>query len=142
MLIIRFSRVGKKNHAYYRMVVAENSSPVKGRFLEEVGSYNPHLKQAQIKKERVEYWLSQGVQTSDSVWNLLIKEGIASGEKRKINIKQASTKEEKEEKGKEASAEKTEAKKNEELKTEENSEAKLKNEPEKNEDKTKEEKVA
>jgi len=124
------------------MVVAENSSPVKGRFLEEVGSYNPHLKQAQIKKERVEYWLSQGVQTSDSVWNLLIKEGIVSGEKRKINIKQASTKEEKEEKGKEASAEKTEAKKNEELKTEENSEAKLKNEPEKNEDKTKEEKVA
>lgn len=142
MLIIRFSRVGKKNYAYYRMVVAENSSPVKGRFLEEVGSYNPHLKQAQIKKERVEYWLSQGVQTSDSVWNLLIKEGIASGKKRKINIKQASTKEEKEEKGKEASAEKTEAKKNEELKTEENSEAKLKNEPEKNEDKTKEEKVA
>ncbi|HHX58901.1 MAG TPA: 30S ribosomal protein S16 [Candidatus Moranbacteria bacterium] len=87
MLTIRFSRVGKKNHAHYRIVVAEHSSPVKGRFLEEVGVYDPHLKQVNFKKERIDYWLSQGVKTSDSVWNLLIKEGIVSGEKRKVNIK-------------------------------------------------------
>ncbi len=86
MLIIRFSRVGKKNHAQYRMVVAEKSFPVKGRFVEEVGSYDPHLKQAVIKKERIEYWLSQGVQVSDSVWNLLLKEGVVTGEKRKVKI--------------------------------------------------------
>ncbi len=44
MLVIRFSRVGKRNHAQYKVVVAEKSAPIKGRFVEQVGSYNPHLK--------------------------------------------------------------------------------------------------
>jgi|GEM_PF-911040 len=90
MLRIRFSRTGRRNRASFKIVLAENTFPVKGRFIEQLGSYDPHLKKAVIKKERVLYWLEKGAQVSDSVYNLFIKEGVLEGEKRRIRIKSSS----------------------------------------------------
>jgi len=81
MLVIRFSRVGKKNHAQYRLVLAEKSYPIQGKFIEHLGSYDPHQKKAKVNKERINYWLDKGAQCSDSVHNLLIREGVIKGEK-------------------------------------------------------------
>ncbi len=73
MLMIRLSRIGKKKHPFYRVVVTEKTRPRNGRFVEIVGTYDPQKKPAtvQIDKERVEYWLGKGAQPSDTVRSLL-----------------------------------------------------------------------
>jgi len=86
MLVIRFSRVGKRNHAQYKVVLTEKTYPVKGKFIELLGSYDPHLKNSSLKEERVKYWLSQGVTCSDSAYNLFVEKGLIEGEKRKVKI--------------------------------------------------------
>jgi small subunit ribosomal protein S16 len=87
MLNIRLSRVGKKGHAQYKVVVAEKTSPVKGKFVEQVGSYDPHTKELIAKKDRVEYWISNGAACSDTVKNLFIENGIIEGDKVKLTFK-------------------------------------------------------
>ena len=72
MLIIRLQRTGKKGQAYFRVVILEHTSRVKGEFLELLGSYNPHEKEFKVKKDRIEYWLSKGAQLSPTVNNLLV----------------------------------------------------------------------
>lgn len=72
MLMIRLQRTGKRGQAYFRVVILEHSSRVKGKFLELLGSYNPHEKQFKVAKERIEYWLSKGAQLSPTVNNLLV----------------------------------------------------------------------
>jgi len=52
-----------------------------GKFVEEVGFYNPLTKEKVLRKERIEYWLKCGAQPSETVHNLLINEGIIKGEK-------------------------------------------------------------
>jgi len=71
--MIRLSRIGKKKHPFYRVVVTEKTRPRNGRFVEIVGTYDPQKKPAtvQIDKERVEYWLGKGAQPSDTVRSLL-----------------------------------------------------------------------
>lgn len=54
--------------------------------MEVLGSYNPQSKQAALKEDRIKYWVSQGVQVSDTAYNLFLKQGIISGEKRKVKI--------------------------------------------------------
>ena len=77
MLIIRFLRVGKKNQPSFKVVVTDKrNSPRGGRFVEEVGFYNPLTKEKVLKKERVKYWIGQGAKPSDTVHNLLVKEGV------------------------------------------------------------------
>ena len=98
MLRIRFLRVGKKNSPSFRLVVTPKESPPKGKFLEILGFYNPRLKEMNLKKERIEYWISQGAQPSDTIHNLLIKEGIIKGTKIPVHGR-PNPKEEKEEKG-------------------------------------------
>lgn len=71
-LRIRLARGGAKKRPFYRIVVAENTAPRDGKFVEKIGTYNPLLKaedpnRVVIKKERVEYWLSQGAKPSDRV---------------------------------------------------------------------------
>ena len=75
MLMIRLSRIGKKKHPFYRVVVTEKTRPRNGRFVEIVGTYDPQKKPAlvQFKNERVQYWLSKGAQPSDTVRSLLRK---------------------------------------------------------------------
>ncbi len=135
MLNIRLSRVGKRNHAQYKIVVAEKSAPVKGRFVEQVGSYDPHSKQIVLKKERVEHWLSQGVACSDTVYNLLVKEGVISGPKRKVFLK-------KKKKGEEGEGQEKETSTTEEKgKTEEPAGEETKEEKEQSEEKGDQEKT-
>jgi small subunit ribosomal protein S16 len=76
MLVIRLQRVGKKNQPSYRVVLAEKTAPVKGKFIEILGNYNPVLKSKNFKKDRISYWLSKGAQASPTVHNLLVSEKI------------------------------------------------------------------
>ena len=73
MLMIRLSRIGKKKHPFYRVVVTEKTRPRNGRFVEIVGTYDPAKKPAAIKldHERVQYWLGKGAQPSDTVRSFL-----------------------------------------------------------------------
>lgn len=104
MLTIRFSRVGKKNRAAFRLVLTENTAPVKGRFTELLGSYDPHSKTAVLKKDRILYWKEKGASFSPSVHNLLVKEGVLKEKKVAIKMekKQPEKKEEKMEEKKES----------------------------------------
>ena len=75
---IRLKRMGSKRNPFYRMVVADSRSPRDRRFIEEVGTYNPVAKENQvtIKEESVLNWMKNGAQPSDTVRNILSKEGI------------------------------------------------------------------
>jgi len=83
MLKIRFTRVGKKNQPRFRVVVAEHTSPVRGKFLEVLGSKDPHNKTVSLKEERIKHWLSVGAQPSATVHNLLVDKGVIKGDKKK-----------------------------------------------------------
>ena len=75
---IRLARHGAKKRPFYRIVVADTESPRDGKFLEVVGTYNPLLDPAEVnlKDERVKYWMDQGAIPTDTVKNLLKKQGI------------------------------------------------------------------
>ena len=82
MLVFRLFRVGKNNQPSFKIVVTDKRNPSKGgRFVEQVGFYNPVTKEKTLNKERVQYWLSQGVQPSATLHNLFIKDGILEGKK-------------------------------------------------------------
>lgn len=70
--------MGRRNSAKYRLVVADERSPRDGRFVEELGHYDPSLIDEKIvlKKERVEYWIGQGVLVSESVRPHLKRLGV------------------------------------------------------------------
>jgi len=84
MLAIKFNRIGKKHQPSYRIVVAEKRSKMGGKFVEDLGWYNPTSKEFKVNKERAEYRLKTGAQPTDTVYNLLVKAGVVSGPKRKI----------------------------------------------------------
>jgi len=75
---MRLARHGAKKRPFYRIVVAESECPRDGRFLEIVGTYNPLPDPAEVtlKNERVEYWMGQGAIPTDTVRNLLKKQGL------------------------------------------------------------------
>jgi len=77
---IRLARHGAKKRPFYRIVVADSESPRDGRFLENVGTYNPLVEPAEVtlKNERISYWIGQGAMPSDTVKSLLKKEGFFS----------------------------------------------------------------
>jgi len=88
MLVIRFFRVGKKNQPSFKIVVTDKRRPPRGgRFVEEVGFWNPLTKQKLLKKERIKYWLSVGAKASDTVHNLLVKENILEDKKIPVHKK-------------------------------------------------------
>src|SRR4030042_659862 len=89
MLTIRFNRVGKKNNAQFRVVLQEHTVAPGGKHIEILGSWNPHQKKGVFKNDRIAYWIGKGAQVSDSVWNILIKQGIIKGKKRAIKISPA-----------------------------------------------------
>ena len=77
---IRLARHGAKKRPFYRIVVADGESPRDGRFLENVGTYNPLKEPAEVtlKSDRIEYWLGQGAIPTDTVRSLLKKEAAAA----------------------------------------------------------------
>ncbi len=83
MLTIRFSRIGKKKKPFYRLIISEKTKDTWGTYLEQLGHYDPQTKIATLKSDRIQYWIGVGAQTSNSVNNLLIKEGVIKGDKEK-----------------------------------------------------------
>jgi small subunit ribosomal protein S16 len=82
MLVIRLLRTGKKNQPFFKIVVAEKEkSSTSGRFIEEVGFYNPLTKEKNLKAERIKYWISVGAQPSETIHNMLISQKIIEGKK-------------------------------------------------------------
>lgn len=75
---IRLKRMGSKKRPFYRIVVADSRSPRDGRFIETVGTYNPltEPEQVTLKEEAIMNWLSNGAQLSDTVRNILSKQGV------------------------------------------------------------------
>lgn len=86
MVVIRLSRVGKKNHPTFRIIVSDKHKDTVGNYLELLGSYDPHATptKIEINAERAKHWLSVGAQPSDSVHNLFVEKGIIASPKRVI----------------------------------------------------------
>jgi small subunit ribosomal protein S16 len=77
---IRLARHGAKKKPFYRIVAANSESPRDGRYLENLGTYDPAYDPAKItlKTDRVRYWMDQGALPTDTVQSLLKKEGFFS----------------------------------------------------------------
>ncbi len=75
---IRLKRMGSKKNPFYRVVVADSRAARDGRFIEEIGTYNPLTQPAEvkIKEDRALDWLLKGAQPSDTVRSLFSKVGI------------------------------------------------------------------
>ena len=81
MLMIRLARIGARKQPYYRVVVIEKERARKGRSVEVVGLYNPRTTPAtlDVKRDRIDYWVSKGAQLSDTVRRLLSKTPAPAG---------------------------------------------------------------
>ena len=75
---IRLTRLGKKRAPFYRIIVADSRSPRDGRFIDQVGTYDPNQEPAEVKidREAVEKWLANGAQPTEVVARLFKNEGI------------------------------------------------------------------
>ena len=75
---IRLRRMGTKKAPFYRVVVADSRYPRDGRFIEELGYYDPTKNPTEVKidAERAKYWVGTGAQPSDTVKALLVKAGV------------------------------------------------------------------
>ena len=75
---LRLKRMGAKAKPFYRIVAADSRSPRDGRFLEVVGTYDPvkDASKVTLDEEKALYWLSKGAQPTDTVRNILSKQGI------------------------------------------------------------------
>ena len=80
MLMIRLSRTGARKQPHYRVVVIEKERARNGRPVEVVGTYNPRTNPASIelKRERIDYWVSKGAKMSDRVGKIVSKPAPAS----------------------------------------------------------------
>jgi small subunit ribosomal protein S16 len=78
MIRIRLKRIGKKRHPHYRMVVADKPDKRDGRFIENLGSYDPHADPPLIliDGEKVKSWIAKGAQPSESAEKILIRAGV------------------------------------------------------------------
>ena len=76
MVKIRLTRTGKTHSACYRIVVADQRAPRDGRFIEEIGFYNPNSKELKVNEEAAKKWLANGAQPSDTTKALLKKAGV------------------------------------------------------------------
>lgn len=75
MVKIRLRRMGAKKAPYYRIVVADSRSPRDGRFIEEIGTFDPlnETNSLRVDTERAKYWIANGAQPTDTVRALLKK---------------------------------------------------------------------
>lgn len=78
MVKIRLRRAGAKKAPFYKVVVADSRYPRDGRFIEEIGTYNPMVEPSEIKinAEKVNEWMKKGAQPTDTVKSLLKRAGI------------------------------------------------------------------
>ena len=75
---IRLQRHGRKNYAFYPIVIADSRAPRDGKFIERIGSYNPNTNPAtvQLNFERALYWLNVGAEPTETVRSILSHEGV------------------------------------------------------------------
>ncbi len=75
---IRLARHGAKKRPFYRIVVADSESPRDGKFLENVGTYNPLTDPVEVvlNQERIKYWIDQGAIPTNTVKSLLKEQGV------------------------------------------------------------------
>lgn len=85
MLTIRLQRVGKTKFPTYRIVISEKGRDTQDDCLENLGSFNPHVKEngLTVKADRVKYWVEKGAQMSNTINNLFVANNIIGGEKKK-----------------------------------------------------------
>ncbi len=85
MLTIRLQRIGKNKKPTYRLVISEKARDPQDVYLENLGTYNPHLKEGAFKPnaERINYWISKGAGTSNTIHNLLVSAGVIKDKKQK-----------------------------------------------------------
>lgn len=85
MLVIRLSRTGKSKQPQYRIVVQEHTQDPWAPAQEVVGTFNPRTepKTLELKKDRIEFWLSKGAKPSATLHNIFVDEGIIKGEKQR-----------------------------------------------------------
>lgn len=78
MLKIRLRRVGQIHAPFYRVIVADSRAPRNGKFIEEIGTYNPCVEPSEIKidADKAKQWISNGAQPTESVAKLLKRAGI------------------------------------------------------------------
>lgn len=78
MVKLRLKRMGKKGAPFYRIVAAVSRSPRDGRFIEQIGTYNPTKAEEKVTldKELAKKWLSNGAQPTDTVRSILSHEGV------------------------------------------------------------------
>jgi len=73
MLAIKLKMVGRRNQRTFRVIVQEARAKLGGKFVDDLGWYNPHTNQFKVNKDRVDYWIKSGAQPTDSVVTLLKK---------------------------------------------------------------------
>lgn len=92
MLKIRLQRIGRKNEAAFRLVLTDSKNSTKsGKFKEILGTYGIKMDNVAFKADRIKYWVGNGAQVTDTVHNMLIKQGIIEGKKRNVLSKKAPT---------------------------------------------------
>ena len=86
MLKIRLQRTGRKHEPTFRVVLTDSKNgPKSGKFLEILGHYDARRNdETQLKKERIQYWVGQGAQVSDTIYNLLITHAVIKGDKKNV----------------------------------------------------------
>lgn len=77
MLVIRLKGIGKKHQRSFRLVVQEKRSKLVGKFIDDLGWYNPHTNKSEINKDRVSHWIKVGAQPSMTVAQILKKQKFA-----------------------------------------------------------------
>lgn len=83
MLMMRLQRIGRRNEAHFKIVVIEKTKgPKSQKYVDIIGSYNPKMGTVTMNEEKVQKHLSNGVQPSDTVYNMLVTKGLVEGRKR------------------------------------------------------------
>lgn len=81
MLRIRLRRRGKTKYATYRVVVAQHHLAVKGKYIADVGLYNPHTDEFAVDGDAIKKWIAQGAQPSPTIHNLLVNHKVIDSPK-------------------------------------------------------------
>ncbi len=87
MLRIKLKKVGKKHQISYRVVVTERRTKLQGTYAEDLGWHNPHTSKTEVNAERIKYWIGVGAEPTDTVHNILLKNGIIAGKRIPVHNK-------------------------------------------------------
>lgn len=93
MISIKLRPVGKKKQISYRVVILPKKSKLVGRYIDDLGWYNPHTNKFLINAEKAKQWLANGAQPTDTVHNILVDAKIIEGKKIPLQKKSKQQKE-------------------------------------------------